>query len=138
MKGLLVLPYSGDSDVVHKSQNETITGQKTFSSNILANTITATGDIQALSFTAMSSRTKKRDISPVTFSATDLLTQVEVVKFRYNREYDEEGTIHYGFIAEDSPIQLTDDGCHMDYTNCIGILIKAVQELDKRLKANNM
>lgn len=96
-------------------------------------TFTAAGGITATTFTANSSRKYKKDIVPTKLqSAVDFIDKIDVVDFKYKE--DEENTPHVGFIAEDTdPLLSTPDMNGMDYTNCIGVLLKAVQELSARV-----
>ena len=81
-------------------------------------------------------RTVKDNIELYLESALDILNKVSVVSFNYNDMSGEDTNIkHIGFIAEDTPEELsTLYRDRMDYTNCIGLLIKAVQELSSKLE----
>lgn len=95
-------------------------------------TFTSAGAIQATSFTANSSRKVKREINPTLISALDIINSTDIVDFKYIEDFDD--TPHVGFIAEDTdPLLSTPDKNGMDYTNCIGTLMKAVQELSKKV-----
>lgn len=79
------------------------------------------------------SRTKKKEIFYFEGSALDLLNRVDIVGFKYKDDPD--NIQHYGFIAEDTPSELaTEFHDRMDYTNCIGILIKAIQEQQRQIE----
>lgn len=82
-----------------------------------------------------SSKKFKVNIEPLNFNALDLIKNVEIKQFNYNNLIDEDPSIkHIGFIAEDTPEEFsTHYHDRMDYTNCIGILLKAIQELDSKL-----
>lgn len=74
----------------------------------------------------------KKEIKPFERSALDILNSTKVISFKYIDDPDQ--IVHYGFIAEETPTELaTEFHDRMDYTNCIGILIKAVQELSSRV-----
>ena len=88
--------------------------------------------VTALSFTATSARSEKDNISEFSENSSDLLSKVKIVKFVYKN--DPQKIPHIGFIADDSPLEVSDDHKHMDITNCIGLLIKSVQELSDRIK----
>ena len=91
------------------------------------------GTAKATSFVATSSRKLKKDIAPTLISALDLVNDVEIVDFKFKD--DEKETPHVGFIAEDTPeILSTPDKNSIDYTNCIGVLMKAVQELSTKVE----
>ena len=102
----------------------------TMSGGLYLPSLTASGNIIASSFEANSSRKLKENINPVIISALDIIKDVNVVNFNYIN--DEEKTPHIGFIAEDTDkILSTPHMNKMDYTNCIGVLLKAVQEITK-------
>ena len=109
---------------IKKLDMETTEAQTVNSALTIQNTVSAT------SFTATSSRKLKENISPALISALDLIETVDVVNFNYIN--DDEKTPHVGFIAEDTDSLLsTPHQNKMDYTNCIGVLLKAVQEITK-------
>lgn len=85
-----------------------------------------------------SSRKIKENIHTYVDSALDIINSVKIVNFNYlpNTEYDP-NIKHIGFIAEDTSEELsTQYHDRMDYINCIGLLIKSVQELSE--KVNNL
>lgn len=79
----------------------------------------------------------KINIESFNLDALQLINDIDIIKFNYNDISNEDTSIdHIGFIAENtSELFSTQYHDRMDYTNCIGILIKAVQELDKRIKS---
>ena len=94
--------------------------------------ITITGAMSGASFTATSSRKVKKDINPCLLSALDIVNSTDIVDFKFIN--DDEETPHVGFIAEDTdPLLSTPHLNSMDYTNCIGVLMKAVQELSEKV-----
>ena len=96
-------------------------------------TFTSAGGIEATSFKATSSEKFKKDIAPTQVSALDMIDSTEIVDFKFID--DEQQIPHIGFIAEHTDTLLSTpelDG--MDYTNCIGVLMKAVQELSEKVK----
>ena len=96
-------------------------------------TFTAAGGIEATSFKSTSSRRFKKDIAPTKVSGLDIVNSTDVVDFKFIS--DNEGVPHVGFIAEDTnPILSTPELDGMDYTNCIGVLLKAVQELSAKVE----
>ena len=95
--------------------------------------VTFAGTVTANDFEAVSSRKLKENIKPTLVSALDLIETVKVVDFNYIN--DDEKTPHIGFIAEDTDKLLsTPHQNKMDYTNCIGALLKAVQEITKGME----
>lgn len=88
--------------------------------------------IYADSFYQNSLRALKDNIEKFEKSAIDIIKQVEIVSFTY--KHDEENTNHIGFIADDTPIELsTKNKNTMDTNSAIGILLKAVQEIIAQL-----
>ena len=82
---------------------------------------------------AISKRSMKENIKPWKKDALALLEGVEIVGFNYIS--DREKNYHIGFIADDTDEALAGiQHDRMDTTNCIGVLIKAVQELTERIK----
>lgn len=94
---------------------------------------TCTGDIYAPGFYVSSSRKVKENIEPTKVSGEDMINSVNVVDFNYID--DETHAPKVGFIAEDTdPLFSTRERKVMDSANCIGILMKAVQELSTKVK----
>jgi hypothetical protein len=86
------------------------------------------GYIEANYFNAVSKRELKENIETVTYSALDLIDSVDVVSFNFKN--DETKDYKVGFIADDTDKILSGkDNDKMDINNCIGVLLKAVQEL---------
>lgn len=91
------------------------------------------GPVKGSSFTATSSRTKKTNIEPYEGKALDLIKSTDIVSYTYKNDPTE--TKYVGFISEDTPSPLsTEDKLNMSVNSCIGILLKAVQELDKKIE----
>ena len=82
-----------------------------------------------------SSRGLKKDIEPFTKDATELIKSTEIITWEF--ESGEHTQIeHIGFIAEDTPEELaTPDHNVMDITNTLGVVLKAIQEIDNRVIA---
>lgn len=94
---------------------------------------TCTGNIYAPGFYVSSSRKVKENINPTKVSGEDMINSVSVVDFNYID--DESKSPKVGFIAEDTdPLFSTRERKAMDSANCIGILMKAVQELSTKVK----
>ena len=89
--------------------------------------------IQAGSFVTGSSRNIKHDVKDCNDSMLKAINDVKIVYYKYNE--DETDKQRVGFIAEDTDPLFSSDNKHMDINTCIGALIKAVQELDKKVKA---
>ena len=102
-----------------------------------------TGNLEALSFQTLDLETQnlyntstievKDVIGPTTINAVDLINKVEVVDFTFKD--DPEKNVKTGFIAENTdPILSSKDQDKMDIYNVCGVLLKAVQELDARVR----
>jgi hypothetical protein len=88
--------------------------------------------IGATFFFNPSLRELKKDIQPYTANAVDIVNQTHIVN--YNLEIDGQDDDFIGFIAEDTPTILsTEDHDRMDMSNTVGIILKAIQDLDKRV-----
>ena len=90
----------------------------------------------------LSRRDSKDDIQPFAKNALDILRNVLISTFYYKADRDNPDKYrHIGFIADDTPEELTTPKHDvMDIGACIGVLIKAIQELASeidRLKGGN-
>jgi hypothetical protein len=108
---------------------------KTISDIQTADTIAlrnGSGQLVATGFFQASSRTLKTNINPFTKSALDIIREVSVVSFNYKTDVINK---HIGFIAEDTPEELSTRNKNvMDSNNTIGVLLKAIQELEAKVK----
>ena len=78
-------------------------------------------------------RSLKENIEPTKVKATDLINSQEIVDFNYKADEDKAHKV--GLIADDSdPLFLDKKGETVDLYNTCGILMKAVQELSKRVE----
>jgi predicted component of type VI protein secretion system len=94
---------------------------------------TFTGAVSAPSFTGTSSKTVKKNIKPFKKSALGIIKKVDIVSFRYKR--DEDPIPQIGFIAENTdPLLSGEDRKSMRINSAIGLLLKAVQELDGKIE----
>lgn len=95
--------------------------------------ITSGGTISGSLFNATSSIKAKHDVKPFVSSALDIINATNIVNFVYNN--DEKGILRTGFIAElTSELLTTPEHNTMDIGSCIGMLMKAVQELSEENK----
>lgn len=84
-------------------------------------------------FYVQSARKYKKDIVRTDIDAVRMINDTEVVNFHYKD--DENQYPRIGFIADDTdPLLSTPNQDKMDTTNCIGVLLKAIQQLDARLR----
>lgn len=76
---------------------------------------------------------KKKDVREYKGSAMKLLEDTKIVSFKYKA--DEKGSKHIGFVADNTPAELASENHDaLMVGDCIGVLIKATQELNERLK----
>jgi hypothetical protein len=120
-----------------------LTGTTATFSDITANTLklnekltgttaTFSGAITCLSVTTTSARKAKYEIVPTTDSMLELLRGVNVVYYKYKS--DPNKIKHIGFIADDTDELLSGPNKdNMQIADCVGALLKAVQELDDRV-----
>lgn len=95
--------------------------------------IYADGDIIGRNNGTYSLRSLKENITPFKKSATKLINDIKVVNYNYIA--DPEKNHKVGFIADDTDeLFATKNHNIMDQSNCIGILLKAVQELSGEVK----
>jgi hypothetical protein len=82
-----------------------------------------------------STRSMKKDIEPFVKDATEIIKSTEIITWEF--ESGEHTQIeHIGFIAEDTPEELaTANHNVMDTTNTLGVILKAIQEIDNRITA---
>jgi hypothetical protein len=81
-----------------------------------------------------STKEMKKNIQPFVASALDIIDSTEIVTYNYELDGQEDST-RIGFIAEDTPEELsTKTHDKMDYNSTMGVLMKAIQELDAKLK----
>ena len=80
----------------------------------------------------VSKRSLKENIKEWNGDALSLLNEVDIVEYNYIS--DPEKTYHIGFIADDTDERIAGKAHdRMDTTNCIGVLIKAIQELSDKI-----
>ena len=80
----------------------------------------------------VSRRSLKENIKEWNDDALSLLNEVDIVEYNYISDPDK--TYHIGFIADDTDKRIAGEKHdRMDITNCIGVLIKAIQELNEKI-----
>jgi hypothetical protein len=99
---------------------------------IVSGSQTATGTITSIGFIQSSLRSLKENIVPFTDSALDLIKTVEVVSYTYKSDPDVKKV---GFIADDTnEVFSTKNHNVMDAGNTLGVLLKAIQELQAQIE----
>jgi len=92
-----------------------------------------TGYLKAPGFEIVSALDAKIVLSDVTIDATALIEGVALKNFLYKADETREPKV--GFIADWTPSVLSGTNQnHMDVANCIGVLMKSVQELSARVR----
>ena len=118
--------YVTGTSVIVSGSNAGTTQFIVTGSQYTTGTITSTGFIQA------SARSVKDNILPFTGSALSLIKDIDVVSYVYKHKPEEP---KIGFIADDTnEIFSTKAQNVMDQGNVIGVLIKAVQELQEEIE----
>lgn len=98
-----------------------------------AKDIYSDGNIVGINNGTYSLRSLKENITPFKKSAVKLIDDVKIVNYNYIA--DQEKNHKVGFIADDTDeLFATKNHNIMDQSNCIGILLKAVQELSGEIK----
>jgi hypothetical protein len=84
-------------------------------------------------FFGTSLRETKKDIKPYLNSAMDILNRTEIVSYKLDSGVHDDVTL-IGFIAENTPAELaSEQHDKMDNTNTLGVILKAIQEIDDRI-----
>ena len=92
----------------------------------------SSNSIYASAFYASSERKLKKDIRDTTVNGLDVVNGTKIVDFHYKADKTKADKV--GFISDDSnPILLDADHKKVDLYNCIGVLMKAVQELSNKV-----
>jgi len=118
--------YVTGTNVIVSGSNANTTQFIVTGSQSTTGTITSTGFVQS------SLRSLKDDITPFRGSALDLIKSIDVVYYTYKVNPDIQKV---GFIADDThEIFSTKYHNVMDQGNTIGILLKAVQELQQEIE----
>ena len=88
------------------------------------------GACGSTNFFSTSSKIYKKNIQPYSPSAVKIINDVNIVSFNYI-DYDH---TKVGFIAEDTPVELaTEKQDSLDTMNSLGLILKALQELNSRI-----
>ncbi len=97
--------------------------------------VSASGGVTCYTIKATSARSKKKNIVPTThINAIDEINKINIVDFFYKNDADNKDP-KVGFIADDTDeVFSTKTKDTMDINNCIGMLLKAVQELSAKNK----
>ena len=92
------------------------------------------GDISCISITTTSARAKKKNIVHSERNAVEEINKIDIVDFFYKEDINSLDQ-KVGFIADDTDaIFSTRFQNKMDISNCVGMLLKAVQELSAEIK----
>jgi len=93
-----------------------------------------TGTQKAQEFYAFSARAKKKNIKPTKHNAVEEINKIKIVDFNFKTDTDNSNP-KVGFIADDTDeVFSSKTKDKMDLYNCVGMLLKAVQELSEENK----
>ena len=110
----------------------TITINTSDATNATLMTNIASNMITACCIATTSALKWKKNVLPFTENALGILRNTDVVSFNYKSENDND-LKHVGFIADNTPETLSGKNKdQMRLNDTVGVLIKAVQELDER------
>jgi len=85
-------------------------------------------------FFPASTREIKKNIEPFTKSALEIINDTDIISFEFE-DADLQGETHIGFIAEETREELTTSAHdQIVIPSSLGILMKAIQELDEKLQ----
>lgn len=91
-----------------------------------------TRTLNSVAYNATSARSEKENIRDCKLEALKLLEEVKIVEFNYKSDSEKNNRV--GFIADDtSEVLSTKNKDKMDIGSSIGVLIKAVQELNRKV-----
>jgi hypothetical protein len=97
-----------------------------------AGNLTTAGTVNATVFNSTSSRKLKKNIKTFKKNALKIVNSISVKEFNFKR--DKKKLYRVGFIADDTDIILAGkDKNIFDVNNTVGVLLKAVQELSKKI-----
>jgi hypothetical protein len=86
-------------------------------------------------FYETSLRETKKEIEPFTKSAMDIINRTEIVSYKMDSGSHDDTTL-IGFIAENTPVEIaTEQQDKMHNSNTLGVILKAIQEIDDRIIA---
>jgi hypothetical protein len=126
------MTVSGGTATGAAANNTVISGAKIWVGN--SGTTINGGEISCTSVTTTSSRTKKNSIVHSERKAVKAINDIEIVDFFYNSDKGKTEP-KVGFIAEDTDsLFSTNKKDCMDHSNCIGMLLKAIQELSAEIE----
>lgn len=126
------MTVSGGTATGASGSNTVISGAKIYVGN--GGTTINGGEISCTSVTTTSSRTKKNSIIHSERKAVKAINDIEIVDFFYNNDKGKRNP-KVGFIAEDTDsLFSTNNKDCMDHSNCIGMLLKAIQELSAEIE----
>lgn len=153
--GVSVYPGNGDVSLGNPSGWVNVNG-KFYDAGIglFDGWVTIRSGCTATTFEKQSDQRLKKDIETLGDNFSDLIFKLNPV--RYRLKSDSQNSLRFGFIAQEvkkvledegendsgtlvslshSPVKEYDDELAMDYTNLIAPLVKAVQSLNKRVRA---
>lgn len=130
---IFVPTLSGNTDIYFNYRQTGGNGGGVINSYRFCNGTPSLSSLYASGYYVESSRKVKENIKPTEIKGEDMINSVNIVDFNYISDTSKSPKV--GFIAEDTdPLFSTRERKAMDSANCIGILMKAVQELSSKVK----
>lgn len=132
-QGIQGIPGTGFNSISPATNNALVISNGTANSAFTNPNIYVDGNtLKAGGFFQVSARATKTDISLFTDSALDIIAKTQIVNFAYKTD---PSVRHIGFIAEDTPVELSTVNQNvMDTSSSVAIALKAIQELEARIK----
>lgn len=132
-QGVQGVPGPGFDAIFPANNNSLVISNGTENSAFTNPNIYVDGNvIKAGGFYQVSARASKTDISVFDSSALDIIRKTQIVNFAYKTD---PGVRHIGFIAEDTPVELSSINQNvMDTNSSLAVALKAIQELEARIK----
>ena len=133
-KGDTGTPGAGFTSITPATNNALVISNGTANSAFTNPNIYVDGNsLKAGAFYQVSARAAKTNISPFNDSALSIILNTKIVNFAYKTDPD---VRHIGFIAEDTPVELSSANQNvMDTNSSLAVALKAIQELEARIKA---
>lgn len=126
---------SGSTTVTAYSNGQVIitSGSTNSARLIVSGSGSFTGEVDAPSFNQTSLRVLKENILPFSASALDIIKTLDIVSYNYKNNKD---SFKVGIIADDTHEYVSTKNRNvMDTTNSIGLLFKAIQEINEKIDA---
>lgn len=112
------------------ANNDYITFDGTDTYTFYINNVSSSSVVRAGTFNSFSSIKYKENIREFKEKALDLINSIDIVYYNFKKQKDD----RVGFIAENThPYFSGVDQKHFDITNTLGVVLKAIQELNDKI-----